>query len=156
MLKMLLLACYTINLFFHPEDRDSIFLRNVGETLPDYTSSDPKWFARQEECRRVVLVWTDVSTVFWDVAPCSSCVKLLVAYVYYSSTLKMKAVCHSETDSYTCQYSDRLRARWPQNRGRFPAGSREFSFLHSVQTGSGAHPASYPMGTRLILKREKR
>jgi hypothetical protein len=24
--------------------------------------------------------------------------------------------------------------------------SREFSLLHSVQTGFGAHPASYPMG----------
>jgi hypothetical protein len=28
-----------------------------------------------------------------------------------------------------------------------PAGAREFSLLHSVQTGSGAHPASYPNGT---------
>jgi hypothetical protein len=30
---------------------------------------------------------------------------------------------------------------------RVPVGSR-FSLLHVVQTGSGAHPASYPMGTR--------
>jgi hypothetical protein len=30
---------------------------------------------------------------------------------------------------------------------RVPIGSRIFS-LHVVQTGSGAHPASYPMGTR--------
>jgi hypothetical protein len=30
---------------------------------------------------------------------------------------------------------------------RFPAGSIAFYLLHSVQTGSGAHPASYPMGT---------
>jgi hypothetical protein len=30
---------------------------------------------------------------------------------------------------------------------RFPVGARYFSLLHSVQTGSGAHPASYPMGT---------
>jgi hypothetical protein len=30
---------------------------------------------------------------------------------------------------------------------RFPAGAR-FSLLHSVQTGSGDHPASYPKGTR--------
>jgi hypothetical protein len=29
---------------------------------------------------------------------------------------------------------------------RVPVGS-EFSLLHVVQTGSGAHPASYPMGT---------
>jgi hypothetical protein len=31
---------------------------------------------------------------------------------------------------------------------RFPAGTRYFSLLHGVQTGSGAHPVSYPMGTR--------
>jgi hypothetical protein len=30
---------------------------------------------------------------------------------------------------------------------RFPAGARDFSLLHSVETGSDAHPASYPMGT---------
>jgi hypothetical protein len=29
---------------------------------------------------------------------------------------------------------------------RVPVGS-EYSLLHIVQTGSGAHPASYPMGT---------
>jgi hypothetical protein len=30
---------------------------------------------------------------------------------------------------------------------RFFAGARDFSLLHSVQTGSGVHPASYPNGT---------
>jgi hypothetical protein len=30
---------------------------------------------------------------------------------------------------------------------RVPVGS-DFSLLHVVQTGSGAHPASYPMGSR--------
>jgi hypothetical protein len=29
---------------------------------------------------------------------------------------------------------------------RFAVGARDFSFLHSLQTGSGAHSASYPMG----------
>jgi hypothetical protein len=29
---------------------------------------------------------------------------------------------------------------------RFPAEKREFSLLHGVQTGSGAHPATYPTG----------
>jgi hypothetical protein len=31
---------------------------------------------------------------------------------------------------------------------RFPAGAGNFSLHHPVQNGSGAHPASYPMGTR--------
>jgi hypothetical protein len=31
---------------------------------------------------------------------------------------------------------------------RFPAGAGNFSLHHRVQNGSGAHPASYPMGTK--------
>jgi hypothetical protein len=34
------------------------------------------------------------------------------------------------------------------SRVRFPAGGGNFSLLNRVQNGSGAHPASYPMGTR--------
>jgi hypothetical protein len=33
-------------------------------------------------------------------------------------------------------------------QGLIPAGARDFSLLHSVQTGSEAHPTSYRMGTR--------
>jgi hypothetical protein len=32
-------------------------------------------------------------------------------------------------------------------RVRFPAGVGNFSLHHRVQNGSGAHPASYTMGT---------
>jgi hypothetical protein len=38
----------------------------------------------------------------------------------------------------------------PDDRGsgiRFSAGAGNFSLHHCVQNGSGAHPASYPMGT---------
>jgi hypothetical protein len=34
------------------------------------------------------------------------------------------------------------------SRVRFPAGAENFSLHQRVQNGSGAHPASYPMGTR--------
>jgi hypothetical protein len=34
------------------------------------------------------------------------------------------------------------------SRVRYPAGTGNFSLHHRVQNGSGAHPASYPMGTR--------
>jgi hypothetical protein len=34
------------------------------------------------------------------------------------------------------------------SRFRFPAGAGNFSLHHRVQNGSGAHPASYPIGTR--------
>jgi hypothetical protein len=33
-------------------------------------------------------------------------------------------------------------------RVRFPAGVGNLSLHHRIQNGSGAHPASYPMGTR--------
>jgi hypothetical protein len=33
------------------------------------------------------------------------------------------------------------------SRVRFPEGAGNFSLHHRVQTGSGAYPASYPMGT---------
>jgi hypothetical protein len=35
----------------------------------------------------------------------------------------------------------------------FPPKARDISFLHSVQTGSGAHPASYLTGTEGFLAR---
>jgi hypothetical protein len=34
------------------------------------------------------------------------------------------------------------------SRVQFPAGAGNFSLHHCDQNGSGAHPASYPMGTR--------
>jgi hypothetical protein len=34
------------------------------------------------------------------------------------------------------------------SRVRFPAGTENFPLHHRVQNCSGAHPASYPMGTR--------
>jgi hypothetical protein len=34
------------------------------------------------------------------------------------------------------------------SRLQFPTEAGNFSLHHRVQTGSGAHPASYPMGIR--------
>jgi hypothetical protein len=34
------------------------------------------------------------------------------------------------------------------SRVQFPVGAGNFSLPHHVQNGSGAHSASYPMGTR--------
>jgi hypothetical protein len=34
------------------------------------------------------------------------------------------------------------------SRVQFPAWAGKFSLHHRIQNGSGAHPASYPMGTR--------
>jgi hypothetical protein len=49
----------------------------------------------------------------------------------------------------TAQSVERLGYRLDDrgSRVRFPAGAGNFSLHHRVQTGSGAHPAPYPMGT---------
>jgi hypothetical protein len=44
------------------------------------------------------------------------------------------------------RYSDWLRAGRPRGLEVEFRYGKDFSLLHSVQTGSGAHPASYPMG----------
>jgi hypothetical protein len=41
------------------------------------------------------------------------------------------------------------------SRVRFPTGAGNFSLHHRVQNVSGAHPASYPMGTRGSFPRGK-
>jgi hypothetical protein len=55
----------------------------------------------------------------------------------HSSLLRLVLILHSNTG---------LRAGW--SGVRFPAGAGNFSLHHHVQNCSGAHPASYPMGTR--------
>jgi hypothetical protein len=50
-------------------------------------------------------------------------------------------------------YSAELRAGW--SGVRVLAGAGNFSLHHRVQTGSGANPISYPMGSRVSLPRDK-
>jgi hypothetical protein len=38
----------------------------------------------------------------------------------------------------------------------YPVDARDFALLHSVQTTSGAHPASYPVGTKRSFPEGKR
>jgi hypothetical protein len=42
--------------------------------------------------------------------------------------------------------SDGIATGWTAGV-RFPSKARDFSLFHNLQTGSGAHPASYPMDT---------
>jgi hypothetical protein len=38
---------------------------------------------------------------------------------------------------------------------RFSEGAKDFSALHSVETGTGTHSASYPMITRVSFSESK-
>jgi hypothetical protein len=60
------------------------------------------------------------------------------------SLLWLKEIIHNIKLS---RYNDRLWAPWPRNQVQFPAEARNFSLFHSIQTGSGSHPACYSMGT---------
>jgi hypothetical protein len=41
------------------------------------------------------------------------------------------------------------------SRDSIPGRGKRFSLLHSIQTGSGIHPASYPMGAGNSISRGK-
>jgi hypothetical protein len=60
--------------------------------------------------------------------------------------LQMQISCESRDSSVGIALGYGLDDR--DSRVRFPAGDGNFSLHHRVQNGSGAHPASYPMGTR--------
>jgi hypothetical protein len=42
------------------------------------------------------------------------------------------------------------------SRSSIPAGVKDFSPLHNIQSGSGTHPASYPVGTGAVSPEVKR
>jgi hypothetical protein len=62
-------------------------------------------------------------------------------YIYYSHLSIVRAVIAQLVQRLGYGLDDR------GSRFRFLAGAGNFSLHHSVQNGSGAHPASYPTGT---------
>jgi hypothetical protein len=54
---------------------------------------------------------------------------------------------HMDNFSFTVIICSSLDDRG--SRVRFPSEAGNFSPHHRLQNGSGAHPASYPMGTRV-------
>jgi hypothetical protein len=70
----------------------------------------------------------------------------LDAYVLCEHLLNILCVSLYHINIHTAQwYSTGLRAGW--SGVRVPTGDGNLSIHHRVQTGSGAHPASYPMVT---------
>jgi hypothetical protein len=54
----------------------------------------------------------------------------------------------SGPQGYLNRYRNELLAKRPRSRDSIPGGARGFYFVLSVNTGSGAHPTSYPVGTK--------
>jgi hypothetical protein len=73
----------------------------------------------------------------------------LAQYVFIARCLvkhRNNFTCDSRDNSVGIALDYELDDR--DSRVRFPAGAENFSLHHRVHTGSGAHPASYPRGTR--------
>jgi hypothetical protein len=71
-----------------------------------------------------------------------SWLSMVLQYLTYSFRFNIKNLVLSFPGSLGYGLDDR------SSRVRFPAGAGNFSLHHRVQNGSGAHPPSYPMGTR--------
>jgi hypothetical protein len=97
-------------------------------------------------------------TMYWLYINCLQIVHIKTGAVYCHSDVyrlnhsPIRGVREYNIESVIMSEPGELsRYSWTKNWTagvRLPAGSRDFFLLHSVQTGSGAHPASYPMGTR--------
>jgi hypothetical protein len=77
----------------------------------------------------------------------SLCNTNILLFFYFSSSFFALSSDHQSRDSSV----DIALGYGLDDRGSripFPAGAGNFSLHHCVQNGSGAHPASYPMGTR--------
>jgi hypothetical protein len=59
------------------------------------------------------------------------------AIMFYDKIIGLHLVLFISSVGINFAKGSEFESRWGQ----------EFSFLHVVQTGSGAHPVSYPMGT---------
>jgi hypothetical protein len=83
---------------------------------------------------RLNLVFEDSSTCFG----CISCWSIIISITPTSRKSRDSSV------GIALGYGLDDRGSWV----RFPAGAGNFSLHHRIQNGSGAHPASYTMGTR--------
>jgi hypothetical protein len=66
--------------------------------------------------------------------------------IFMNVYVLLNAIIHLsfQESGWLSWYNDGLRAGRPEFESR---QGQDFSPVHSVQTGPGAHPASYPMGT---------
>jgi hypothetical protein len=90
---------------------------------------------------------------------------------FLESFISQKRRCGGQTMNQDCSYATTsprvaaeliLHCRFAANNRntssgvRIPAGTGHFSLHHRVQTGSGANPASHPVGTRGFFPGVKR
>jgi hypothetical protein len=127
-------------------------------------SSRPFWFDHHNIWRRLQIIKLHITGMLPATVPCyfihlrskyssqhpvlkdpQSPFKLQIQVLYFYVILEFVFLCgsRSSSDSMVSDYGLDDRAI----EVRSPTGAEDFSSRLYVQTGSGAHPASYPMST---------
>jgi hypothetical protein len=73
---------------------------------------------------------------------------LINSYIIYFEFTNVKSLTVEESRDSSVGIALGYILADRDSRVRFPAGAGNFSLQHRVQNGSGAHPASCPMGIR--------
>jgi hypothetical protein len=85
-------------------------------------------------------------TVYWNVMPCvlPDLVRTSNTYIHMWFNLVQNNSLHFSVGATIAQLIYWEAISWRAGSS-YPAGARDFSLLHNFQTGSGAHPVSYPV-----------
>jgi hypothetical protein len=94
-------------------------------------------------------MWSNFSIAVWK------CIPEIIVYYNYTINKVANIVKNINVSKICIMYKD-----WQDSSGSTAMGYgldgqglipfRDKSFLHSIQTSSGAHPASYPVGTGVL------
>jgi hypothetical protein len=119
-----------------------MFLWNTGKLIPDYMASHTKkWYVFYSSLWEPRMIHLRHTNGHFNVLTNGLLLWNSVLHQYY---LTVPNVYFFEP-GYCRQYGDWLWAGWL--RGQSWSPGRAKNFLHIVQPGSGAHPASCPVGT---------
>jgi hypothetical protein len=106
-------------------------------------------------CSCIAILWVSLVS-FATITLCVASQRVFILYFVIDSVREL--LCAPTYTRMTPYFILELRQRIYEKLGyglgdqssrvRFPAGAENFPLHHRVQNGSGAHPASYSMGTR--------
>jgi hypothetical protein len=120
--------------FFYPEDGGDTFLRNVG-SHKIYTAPHPRrrHSSETDDIRNKQICTKWVHFIDFHLRFNES----VIIYIFLAPLLMKSRVSAVDWLRSSMTKESEFESQWGQG----------FLLLHVVQTGYGAHPASYPMGT---------
>jgi hypothetical protein len=140
---------------WNTKDLDAVFSRIklciIISRIFRTSNSTLRIFILRRFMKHKEITYSNCNYTKWNALGLSSSVtplqKRMLSFKVMSSRNFAKWIIHFSFKVWIAQrYSAGQWAEW--SGVRVPAGVGNFSLHHRVQTCSGAHPASYPMGTR--------